>query len=134
MTRPVLFAAVAALALAGAAEAQQVTPEQAIAYLDKDQDGKVNLNEYLTFQVPKIAQFDEDQDGVLQLKEFRNSLEGDGKKNAERSFDAFNTEENRKALTQREFLGYHAYIFKNYVDTDKDGFMTAAEWAKLMGR
>jgi hypothetical protein len=35
-------------------------------------------------------------------------------------------------MTQREFLGYHAYMFKNYVDDDGDGFMSAAEWEKLI--
>jgi hypothetical protein len=122
-----------ALAWAGApALAQQVNAEQAVAFLDKDRDGKCNLNEYLTFQVTKIAQFDENKDGMLQYGEFKESLQGRAKANAQRTFDTFNTEEERRALTQREFLGYHAYVFKEYVDTDHDGFMSAEEWSKLM--
>jgi hypothetical protein len=129
----IVAAALALAAGAGPALAQQPTPEQAIAFLDKDNDGKCNLNEYLTFQVSRIAQLDTNADGALQYGEFKESLQGKGKQNAQRSFDAFNTEDNRSALTQREFLGYHAYVFKTFVDTDKDGFMTAEEWSKLMG-
>jgi hypothetical protein len=109
------------------------TPEQVIAFLDKDADGKVNLNEYLLFQQPRLAEFDENGDGELSRKEFKNSLQGDGKKNADRSFDAFNANGGR-GLIQKEFLGYHAFVFNNFVDANKDGFMSSEEWAKLMGR
>ncbi len=117
-----------------AAAQQQVTPEQAIAFLDADRDGKCSLNEFLAFQVTRMAQFDADADGVLQYEEFKASLQGRGKLNAQRSFDAFNNEEDRKALTRREFLGYHAYVFKQFVDTDADGFMSAAEWEKIVAQ
>jgi len=131
-----LVAAVIGLAIAGAppAAARQVTPEQAVAFLDKDSDGKCSLNEYLTFQVTRIAQFDADADGALQYGEFRESLNGQGRKNAQRSFEAFDREDQPRALTRREFLGYHAYIFKAFVDTDSDGFMSGAEWAKVMAQ
>jgi Ca2+-binding EF-hand superfamily protein len=126
----------AAMALAGSlgasALAQQAAPDQVIAFLDKDGDGKCSLNEYLTFQAGRLAQFDADGDGVLQYGEFRDSLQGRARQNAQRSFDAFNIEENRKALTRREFLGYHAYVFKQFVDADGDGFMSAAEWEKIV--
>lgn len=124
------------IALAGTTgrQATAQSAEQAIAFLDKDGDGKCSLNEYLTFQVGRIPQIDTDGDGALNAREFKDSLQGQGKLNAERSFDAFNREENRKALTQREFLGYHAYVFKTFVDTDRDGFMSAAEWSKIVGR
>jgi hypothetical protein len=111
----------------------EVTPSQAIAFLDKDGDSKCSLQEYLAFQVTRIAQFDANADSVLQLAEFRESLQGDAKKNAKRSFDAFNSEGDGRGLIQREFLGYHAFVFKTYVDTDKDGFMSAAEWSAMMG-
>lgn len=124
-------AGVLAGAMGGAAMAQ--TADQAIAFLDKDADGKCSLNEYLTFQAGRMTQVDTDGDGALNVKEFRDSLQDKAKLNAERSFDAFNIEENRKALTKREFLGYHAYVFKTFVDTDKDGFMSADEWAKIVG-
>lgn len=134
--RAMRLAGTVALALAtgfGPALAQQPTPEQAIAFLDKDSDGKCSLNEYLTFQVTRLAQFDADADGALQYGEFRESLNGKAKQNAQRSFDAFNLEDDRKALTRREFLGYHAYVFKQFVDLDGDGFMSAAEWSKVIG-
>jgi hypothetical protein len=128
-----IFLAASTLLAISPAMAQQVTPEQAIGYVDKDGDGKCSLQEFLAFQVTRIAQFDANADGILQFAEFKESLQGDGKKNAQRSYDAFNTEGKVKGLTQREFLGYHAYVFKTYIDTDKDGFMSAAEWSKLMG-
>lgn len=118
---------------ASAQQAFQPTPEQAIGYLDKDGDGKCSLQEFLAFQVTRMAQFDANGNGILEFAEFKESLQGEGKKNAQRSFDAFNTEGMPKGLTQREFLGYHAYVFKTYIDTDKDGFMSAAEWSKIMG-
>jgi Ca2+-binding EF-hand superfamily protein len=129
--RAIFLAAMAATA--APALAQQVTAEQAIAWLDKDADGKCSLQEFLAFQQTRMTQFDTSGDGALQFLEFRESLQGEGKKNAQRSFDAFNRESNIKALTQREFLGYQAYVFKNYIDADKDGFMSAAEWSKIMG-
>ena len=132
MFRNAFAGAVLVVSLMGGAVAQ--TPEQAIAFLDKDADGKCSLNEYLTFQAGRIAQFDTDGDGALNAKEFRESLQDKAKLNSERSFDTFNIEDNRKALTKREFLGYHAYVFKTFVDTDGDGFMSAVEWAKIVGR
>lgn len=127
-----LAAMLLASSLAAPALAQQAAPDQVIAFLDKDGDGKCSLNEYLTFQVGRLAQFDADGDGALQYGEFRDSLQARARQNAQRSFDAFNIEENRKALTRREFLGYHAYVFKQFVDTDGDGFMSAAEWEKIV--
>lgn len=125
--------ALSALILAGPAPVSaQVTPEQAIAFVDKDGDGKCSLQEFLTFQVVRMAQFDADADGALNLNEFRASLQGEARRNAKRSFDAFNRESVLNALSQREFLGYHAYVFKTFVDADKDGFMSAAEWSKIM--
>ena len=125
---------VVAVALAGPALAQQVGADQAIAFLDQDRDGKCSLNEFLTYQAGRIAQFDADADGALQYGEFKESLQGRGKQTAQRSFDTFNVEEDRKALTRREFLGYHAYVFKQFVDADGDGFMSAAEWEKIVAQ
>jgi hypothetical protein len=126
--------AVVGLALAawpgmGAAFAQQ--PGMVIAFLDKNADGKCDLNEYLTFQQPRLAQFDKDGDGGLNLGEFRESLQGQSKMNAAFVFKNANAEGGR-TLSQKEFLGYHAWVFQNYVDSDKDGFMSAEEWSKIM--
>jgi Ca2+-binding EF-hand superfamily protein len=112
----------------------QVTAEQAIAFVDKDRDGKCSLEEFLEFQAVRMVQLDADGDGALSLNEFRNSLQGAARQNAKKSFDAFNRESVLNALSQREFLGYHAYVFKTFVDTDKDGFMSAAEWSALMAQ
>src|SRR5262245_13402784 len=129
-----MAAALAILAsLPASAQQPQLTAEQAIAFVDKDRDGKCSLNEYLTYQVIRLAQFDANGDGVLQYGEFRDSLSGKAKQNAQRSFDAFNTEDDKKALTRREFLGYHAFVFKQFVDTNGDGFMSAAEWTSVVG-
>ncbi len=124
-----LAAAILAAAGAGAAVAQQ--PEQVIAFLDKSGDGKCNLDEYLMYQQPRMAEFDTDKNGELNQAEFKSSLQGKSKQNAAVVFKTFNAEGGR-TLTQREFLGYHAWVFKNYVDTDKDGFMSAEEWSKIM--
>lgn len=121
-----------ALAMAGLPAAAQ-EPAQVIAFLDKNGDGKCDLNEYLTYQQPRLAQFDKDADGELNLAEFRESLQGRSKQNAKALFESTNAE-GGKGLTSREFLGYHAWVFRTYVDTDKDGFMSAAEWATIMGR
>jgi hypothetical protein len=40
--------------------------------------------------------------------------------------------EGGRTLSQEEFLGYHAWVFKEYVDSDKDGFMSAEEWSAVM--
>lgn len=120
---------IGAAALAPAAAAQQ--PEMVIAYLDKNGDGKCDLNEYLTYQQPRLAQFDKDGDGALNLGEFKDSLQGRSKMNAQALFKGANAEGGR-TLSQKEFLGYHAWVFKQYIDTDKDGFMSAAEWQKIV--
>jgi serine/threonine protein kinase len=88
-------------------------------------------SEYLTFQQPRLAQFDKDGDGGLNLGEFRESLQGKSKMNAAFVFKNANAEGGR-TLSQKEFLGYHAWVFKNYVDSDKDGFMSAEEWSEIM--
>ena len=123
---------IVALAAGSPTVAQQASTEQILAYLDKDGDGKVGLQDYLREQLPKLARFDADGDGMLSMKEFTESLQGDAKKNAERSFKAFDNEDARNKLTQREFLGYHAYVFKNFFDKDNDGFVSAIEWTNVM--
>lgn len=121
--------AVSVLALGPTAMAQQ--PGMVIAWLDKNSDGKCDLNEYLTFQQPRLAQFDKDGDSELNLGEFKESLQGKSKMNAQAVFKGANAEGGR-TLTQREFLGYHAWVFKQFIDTDDDGFMSAAEWQKIV--
>ena len=106
-------------------------PGMVVAFLDKNADGKCDLNEYLTFQQPRLAEFDKDGDGGLNLGEFRESLQGKSKMNAAFVFRNANAEGGR-TLSQKEFLGYHAWVFKEYVDSDKDGFMSAEEWSAVM--
>lgn len=106
-------------------------PEQVIAFLDKNHDGKVNLDEYLAYQQPRIAEFDKDGDSELNLAEFKESLQGKAKKNAAGLFKGANGEGGR-TLTQREFLGYQVWVFKTFIDTDKNGFMSPEEWSKIM--
>jgi hypothetical protein len=118
-----------ALLAAGAASAQQ--PGMVIAFLDKNGDGICDLNEYLGYQAGRIAQFDKDGDGELNVGEFRASLQGKARMNGAALFKGANTEGGR-TLTQQEFLGYHAWVFKTYVDTDKDGYMSEAEWTKVV--
>lgn len=131
MKRVVLAGLVALSGLAPAASAQQ--PEMVLAFLDKNGDGKCDLNEYLTYQVTRIPQVDKDGDGELNPGEFKDSLQGKSKQGAPMLFKGANTEGGR-TLSQKEFLGYQAWVFKTYVDTDKDGFMSAEEWTSIMQR
>jgi Ca2+-binding EF-hand superfamily protein len=128
-----LSACAAGVAAAQDTPANTPSPAFAVAYLDKDADGKVSLNEYLHFQLPKLAAGDANANGRLSLKEFESTLEGEGKSNADRSFRVFDQDKD-KGLEQREFLGYHAYIFKTFLDADRDGFLTVEEFAALRGR
>lgn len=131
MKRTVLVALVGLTALAPVAAAQQ--PEMVLAFLDKNGDGQCDLNEYLTYQVSRIPQVDKDGDGELNQGEFRESLQGKSKTNAAVLFKASNTEGGR-TLSQKEFLGYHAWVFRTFIDTDKDGFMSAEEWTTIMAK
>lgn len=120
-----------ALALAGAAHAQD-RAAGLVRYLDVDRDGKVSLDEYLHFQQPRLAEFDENENGRLSRAEFEASLSEQAKRNIDRSFRAFDQDKNR-ALDEREFLGYHAFVFNNFLDANKDEFLTADELAELAG-
>ena len=124
-----------ALSIAPLAVAQDYPPEVILAYLDADANGQVDLNDFLNRQLPNLAKFDADQDGMLNYKEFKESLVGvSAKQNAERSFEMFDSEKPRGKLAQREFLGYHAYVFKTFFDTNHDGIMSLSEWTFVMGR
>ncbi len=101
-----------------------------VRYLDLDRDGQVSLNEYLNFQQPRLAEFDENGNGRLSKAEFKASLSEQGKGNADRSFRAFDRNSNN-GLEEREFLGYHAYVFKNVIDKNGDEQVTAEEMAAL---
>lgn len=118
-----------ALLAASAASAQQ--PRMVINFLDKNGDGNCDLNEYLAYQAGRIAEFDKDGDGELNVGEFRASLQGKAKMNAAALHKGANTEGGR-TLSQKEFLGYHAWVFKTFVDTDKDGYMSEDEWSKII--
>ena len=138
MIRPSIVAAMVAgtiLSSGSSAAAQPlVAPETALAFLDVDRDGKVTLNDYLNFQLPKMTAADNDQNGELTYKEFKESLEGRGRDNAQQSFTAFNREGRSRTMNQREFLGYHAYVFNTLLDTSKDGVLSADELGKMMAR
>lgn len=103
---------------------------RAIAFMDHDKDGSASLNEYLNFQLPKATQFDANKNGRLSREEFTASLDPASQNNADRSFLAFDLNKDR-TLSQEEFLGYHAFVFKNYVDKNRDGFLTEDELAAL---
>lgn len=133
MKRLMMAGLILAAALSGAsASAQQ--PGMVIAFLDKTGDGKCDLQEYLTYQTTRIAEVDKDGDGELNLSEFRESLQGRAaKQNAGAVFNSSNREGGR-TLTQREFLGYQAWVFKTFIDKDHDGFMSAEEWTDIVNR
>ncbi len=122
--------AAAALALSGKAMGQ-ASPEMSLAFLDYNKDGKLDLNEYLNFQMQKMKTADANQNGRLSLEEFKSTLQGNAAKDYRKSMAAFDKNKN-KGLEQEEFLGYHAFIFKNFIDKDKDDIVTLEEWTKLL--
>ena len=125
----------AMLSVANSALAQMVvTPEVALRFLDANKDGMVTLNDYLNVQMPKMTAGDLDQNGELTYKEFKETLEGRARTNAEQSFRAFNRDGRERTMNQRDFLNYHAYVFTGILDGDKDGFLTADELGKVMSR
>ncbi len=124
---------VALAGLGGAAAGIAQVPDRAaglVRYLDVDRDGRVSLNEYLSFQQPRLAEFDENQNGRLSRAEFKASLSEQAKANTDRSFRAFD-QNSSNGLEEREFLGYHAYVFKNFIDANRDDHLTADELAAL---
>jgi Ca2+-binding EF-hand superfamily protein len=121
----------ASAGLAPTASAQQ--PEMVIGFLDKNGDGKCDLNEYLGFQISRISLVDKNGDGELNQAEFKETLQGKAKANAAMMFQGANTEGGR-TLSQKEFLGYNVWVFKTFVDTDKDGFMSQEEWTAIMNK
>ena len=123
-----------ALAAGSLAIAQAVSPEVALAFMDVNRDSTVDLNDYLNRQLPKLAANDADQDGMLNYTEFKAALEGKAKQNAEASFKAFDSESVARKLTQREFLGYHAFVFNTILDTDSDGVLSVKELGRIMAQ
>lgn len=120
---------VSAAAAVPAAMAQQ--PAMVIGFLDKNGDAKCDLNEYLGYQVSRIAEFDKDSDGALNEAEFKASLQGKSKQGSAMLFRGANTEGGR-TLSQKEFLGYQAWVFNKFIDADHDGFMSAEEWTSVV--
>jgi hypothetical protein len=116
---------------ASAAAPANLTPEQVVRFLDKDGDGKVGRGEYLTFQGTRFPIFDTDNDGMLSLDEFRDAQPGQrAKSNAGRTYNMFHRGEG--GMNETEFLAFHSFVFANFVDSDKDGFMSGEEWARLV--
>jgi Ca2+-binding EF-hand superfamily protein len=122
--------ALASLLSAPVALAQQQSPEQVIAFLDKGGDGKVDADEYAKFQVGRLSQSDANTDGKLSPEEFTASLAAGEKRLAAQSFPTFDQNADQ-GIEPAEFAAYHAYVFRTFIDTDKDGYMSAAELAAV---
>ncbi len=116
-----------------AAQSGPPDPETVIALLDADGNGTVNLNEYLTFQVTRFAQFDADGSGEMTLREFQSSLEGVARSRASTSVRTFDADRDGR-LAQREFLGYHAYVYNSILDTNGDHEWSVEEYRRVLGR
>jgi hypothetical protein len=124
------LAAVSGPAPAPAAAAAPAAAPNPLAMLDYNRDGKTELNEYLNFQLPNLKKNDANGNGRLSRDEFKASLPENGRGRAQQSFLAFDRDKD-KGLDQDEFLGYHAFVFNNVLDKNKDGFVTREEFAAM---
>jgi hypothetical protein len=108
-------------------------PAQVIAFLDASGDGKVDKAEYVAFQLGRFGQFDVDKSGGLSLEEFRDAQPGEqGKTNAPRTYRMFTP--GTAAMSAQQWGGFHSFVFTNFVDGDRDGFMSGEEWVAIMNR
>ena len=117
-------------ALAGAAGSRASAGPMA---LDRNGDGGVDDGEYNAYHSSRFSSVDLDQSGSLSFIEFKKSLDASAARNARASFDGFDLNKNRR-LSDREFLTYHSFVFQRFLDKDKSGSVTAAEWAAIADR
>ena len=101
--------------------------------LDRNGDGGVDDGEYNAYHSSRFGSVDLDQSGSLSFIEFKKSLDANAARNARASFDGFDFNKNRR-LSDREFLTYHSFVFQRFLDKDKSGSVTAAEWAAIADR
>lgn len=101
--------------------------------LDRNNDGDVDLKEFNAYHSSRYAGLDLDQSGSLSFSEFKKSLDERAARNARASFDGFDFNKNRR-LSDREFLTYHSFVFQKFLDKDRSGGVTAAEWTALADR
>lgn len=101
--------------------------------IDRNNDGTVEKNEFNSYQSSRFAGLDLDKSGSLNFVEFKKSLDERSARNARASFDGFDFNANRR-LSDREFLTYHSFVFQKFLDKDKSGGVTAAEWKALAER
>ena len=101
--------------------------------LDRNRDGGVDLKEFSAFQSSRFASLDLDTSGSLSFIEFKKSLDERAARNARASFDGFDLNKNRR-LSDREFLTYHSFVFQKFLDKDRSGGVTAAEWTAMADR
>ncbi len=132
------LAACAALALAGVTQAAE--PEAAaetaalgaVAALDQSGNGSVELTEYQTYQAAVFRARDADNSATLVFAEFEATLSDAARANARPSFDAFDADRDA-VLSPIEYAGYQEFVFVNFIDANKDGSMTAEDFARLAG-
>jgi EF hand len=101
--------------------------------LDRNRDGGVDAGEYNAFHSGRFSGVDLDKSGSLSFIEFKKSLDPSAARNARASFDGFDLNKNRR-LSDREFLTYHSFVFQRFLDKDRSGSVTAAEWAAIADR
>ena len=121
---------VSSVLMSGVAPAATFDPAGAVAALDRSGDGKVELTEYQAYQAAVFNARDADSSTTLGFPEFEATLSSGARANARASFDAFDADRDT-ALSLGEYAGYQEFVFKNFIDANQDGFMTAEELAAL---
>jgi hypothetical protein len=99
-----------------ASSAQAVVPRASAEQMDKNQDGKVSMTEYVQAMTPRFNKLDKNKDGVLTPDEFTNAnlfRLGDVDKNG--------------SLTLPEYQRAYKKQFKNAHDKNGDGFISGDE-------
>ena len=101
-----------------------------ISTLDQNQNGGVDLAEFLAAQSYRFLQFDADCNNQLSEPEYRASLDRGARQQATANLNTFDNDRDH-ALSHGEFMNFHSFIFRTVLDRDRDGVWTVDEFRAL---